>query len=122
MDSRTRVARRPHLDASSREKAVRAAARLAGMDKSVTCHTKRGAQAVRSPRDEQPHAGSAARAGGTVGRRWSGTGAPIPWTWPIRLRQRTGLLQPETIICREQRANARLHLRVIARQPGTLAV
>ena len=40
-DPRTGAERRHHLDESSLQKAVRAAARLAGIDKSVTCHTFR---------------------------------------------------------------------------------
>jgi len=42
-DPRTGVMRRHHLDESSLQKAVRAAARLAGIDKPVTCHTLRNA-------------------------------------------------------------------------------
>ena len=41
VDPRTGVERRHHLDESSLQKAVRAAARLAGIDKPVTCHTFR---------------------------------------------------------------------------------
>jgi integrase len=41
VDPRTGVQRRHHLDESSLQKAVRAAARLAGIDKPVTCHTFR---------------------------------------------------------------------------------
>jgi len=41
VDPRTGVTRRHHLDESSLQKAVRAAARLAGIDKPVTCHTFR---------------------------------------------------------------------------------
>jgi len=40
-DPRTGAERRHHLDESSLQKAVRAAARLAGIDKHVTCHTFR---------------------------------------------------------------------------------
>jgi integron integrase len=40
-DPRTGVTRRHHLDESSLQKAVRAAARLAGLDKPVSCHTFR---------------------------------------------------------------------------------
>jgi integron integrase len=40
-DPRTGVMRRHHLDESSVQKAVRAAVRLAGIDKPVTCHTFR---------------------------------------------------------------------------------
>src|SRR5207244_2639510 len=40
-DPRTGAERRHHLDESSLQKAVRAAARLAGIDKPVTCHTFR---------------------------------------------------------------------------------
>jgi integron integrase len=40
-DPRTGTERRHHLDESSLQKAVRAAARLAGIDKHVTCHTFR---------------------------------------------------------------------------------
>lgn len=41
VDPRTGVTRRHHLDESSLQKAVHAAARLAGIDKSVSCHTFR---------------------------------------------------------------------------------
>jgi integron integrase len=41
VDPRTGAERRHHLDESSLQKAVRAAARLAGTDKPVTCHTFR---------------------------------------------------------------------------------
>ena len=41
VDPRTGAERRHHLDESSLQKAVRAAARLAGIDKPVTCHTFR---------------------------------------------------------------------------------
>lgn len=41
VDPRTGVQRRHHLDESSLQKAVRAAVRLAGIDKPVTCHTFR---------------------------------------------------------------------------------
>lgn len=41
VDPRTGAERRHHLDESSLQKAVRAAARLAGIDKHVTCHTFR---------------------------------------------------------------------------------
>jgi site-specific recombinase XerD len=41
VDPRTGVTRRHHLDESSLQKAVRAAASLAGIDKPVTCHTFR---------------------------------------------------------------------------------
>ncbi len=41
VDPRTGVKRRHHLDESGVQKAVRAAARLAGIDKPVTCHTFR---------------------------------------------------------------------------------
>ena len=40
-DPRTGIERRHHLDESSLQKAVRAAARLAGIAKHVTCHTFR---------------------------------------------------------------------------------
>ncbi len=40
-DPRTGTERRYHLDESSLQKAVRAAACLAGIDKPVTCHTLR---------------------------------------------------------------------------------
>ena len=41
VDPRTGVKRRHHLDESSLQKAVRAAARLASINKHVTCHTFR---------------------------------------------------------------------------------
>ena len=41
VDPRTGAERRHHLDESSLQKAVRAAARLASIDKHVTCHTFR---------------------------------------------------------------------------------
>jgi integrase len=41
VDPRTQATRRHHLDESSVQKAVREAARLAGLDKHVTCHTFR---------------------------------------------------------------------------------
>lgn len=41
VDPRTKVTRRHHLDESTLQKAVREAARLAGLDKPVTCHTFR---------------------------------------------------------------------------------
>ena len=41
VDPRTGIKRRHHLDESSLQKAVRAAARLAGVTKHVTCHTFR---------------------------------------------------------------------------------
>ena len=41
VDPRTGAERRHHLDESSLQKAVRAAARLAGIVKHVTCHTLR---------------------------------------------------------------------------------
>ena len=40
-DPRTGAERRHHLDESRLQKAVRAAARLAGIEKPVTCHTFR---------------------------------------------------------------------------------
>ena len=43
VDPRTGTERRHHLDESSLQKAVRAAARLAGIAKHVTCHTLRNA-------------------------------------------------------------------------------
>jgi site-specific recombinase XerD len=39
VDPRTGIERRHHLDESSLQKAIRAAARLAGIAKHVTCHT-----------------------------------------------------------------------------------
>jgi len=39
VDPRTGTERRHHLDESSLQKAIRAAARLAGIAKNVTCHT-----------------------------------------------------------------------------------
>ena len=41
VDPRTGIERRHHLDESSLQKAIRAAARLAGIAKHVTCHTFR---------------------------------------------------------------------------------
>ncbi len=46
-DPRTGVVRRHHIDPSTLQKAVRKAARLAGIDKHVTCHTFRHSFATR---------------------------------------------------------------------------
>jgi len=46
VDPRTGIERRHHLDESSLQKAVRAAARLAGIAKHITCHTFRHAFAT----------------------------------------------------------------------------